>query len=354
VNNDCPADAKSTAECRADSGDCDVAEDCDGVNSDCPPDGFEPNGTSCNDADVCTIDDECQDGICSGNPDICGDGTVQGACGEECDDGNNIDGDGCSAICLFESLSKEDQKCVNSINKGAAKVARAQGGDNTACIKDGGKGKLTGTIEECITSDPKGKVQKAIGKIKVGDCPSPPPWPAIDPNSTSIGDKMVQKELDLIHAIFGSDLDAVVVDMATQKDDAKCQQAIAKAVQKCQDTKLKEFNACKKNKLKGKDTSQAASAGELQDECLGAGPGSIPDGKGKIAGKCITKINDAIAKKCSASDTDALLPGCAGEPLQPCLDQKVECEVCQALNALDGLDRNCDEFDDGVVNQSCP
>ena len=57
-----------------------------GVDNDCPPDGFEPNGTVCNDADVCTADDECQDGVCAGNPDICGDGTVLGACGEECDD----------------------------------------------------------------------------------------------------------------------------------------------------------------------------------------------------------------------------------------------------------------------------
>jgi pimeloyl-ACP methyl ester carboxylesterase len=252
------------------------------------------------------------------------------------------------------ALDKQDQKCVNSINKGAAKIAKAHAGDNSACIKDGSKGKLTGTIEECITSDPKGKVQKAIGKIKVGDCPSPPPWPPIDIDPNSIGDKMIAKELDLIHAIFGSDLDMVVVDMATQKDDAKCQQAIAKAVQKCQDTKLKEFNACKKNKLKGKGTPKAASPGELQAECLGTGVNGIPDGKGKINKACVTKINGAISKKCGTSDTDTLFPGCAGEPLQPCLDQKVECEVCKALNALDGLIRDCDEFDDGVVNDSCP
>ena len=38
----CPADAKSTAECRASAGVCDVAETCDGVGDDCPADAFEP------------------------------------------------------------------------------------------------------------------------------------------------------------------------------------------------------------------------------------------------------------------------------------------------------------------------
>jgi cysteine-rich repeat protein len=306
--------------------------------------------------------EECDDGnndSCDGcsatckTEGTCGDGDLDPVC-EECDDGNNIDGDGCSASCLAEPLDKAQQKCVNSINKGAAKVAKAQGGNNSACIKSGGKGKLTGTIEQCIVPGPKGKVQKAIAKIKVGDCPLPPPWPAIDTNATSIGDKMITKELDLIHAIFGTDLDESIVLAVNDKNGAGCQSALAKAVQKCQDTKLEVFNACKKNRLKGKNTSQAAGAGELEDKCLGTGSNGIPDGKGKIANRCVTKINGAISKKCGTSDTDALFPGCAGEPLQPCLDQKVECAVCKALNALDGLARDCDEFDDGALNESCP
>jgi len=33
---------------------------------------------------------------------FCGDGITQAGLGEECDDGNNVDGDGCSAECLIE------------------------------------------------------------------------------------------------------------------------------------------------------------------------------------------------------------------------------------------------------------
>jgi hypothetical protein len=35
------------------------------------------------------------------------------------------------------------------------------------------------------------------------------------------------------------------------------------------------------------------------------------------------------------------------------IDQKIECEVCRALNALDGLSRDCDEFDNGLPDASC-
>jgi cysteine-rich repeat protein len=100
----CPVDGfePGSTECRGMAGDCDVAENCTGTDPNCPADAFEPDMTSCNDGDQCTLDDECQSGSCVGDPETCGDGTVQGSCGEECDDGNNDDGDGCSADCQLE------------------------------------------------------------------------------------------------------------------------------------------------------------------------------------------------------------------------------------------------------------
>ncbi len=98
----CPADAKRTSVCRPAAGDCDVAESCNGVSNACPSNSLAPNGTSCNDGDVCTSPDECQSGSCVGNAVICGNTTVETSCGEECDDGNTSAGDGCSADCLTE------------------------------------------------------------------------------------------------------------------------------------------------------------------------------------------------------------------------------------------------------------
>lgn len=64
--------------CRADAGDCDVEETCDGALGSCPADDFEPAGTTCtDDGDACT-DDECDGaGLCDhpDKPDTDADGT---------------------------------------------------------------------------------------------------------------------------------------------------------------------------------------------------------------------------------------------------------------------------------------
>ncbi len=101
----CPADAfrPSTFECRAAAGQCDAAELCTGAAADCPADVPQPDGTSCDDGAACTVPDVCVAGQCQGNAAICGDGTTQGGCGEQCDDGNTTSGDGCSATCQLES-----------------------------------------------------------------------------------------------------------------------------------------------------------------------------------------------------------------------------------------------------------
>ena len=40
--------------------------------------------------------------------------------------------------------------------------------------------------------------------------------------------------------------------------------------------------------------------------------------------------------------------------LGDCLDRLVECRVCLGLNAADALNRDCDDFDDGLTNGTCP
>jgi len=134
----CPADAFKAGgtECRAAAGACDVAEACTGSSAACPADGFvaggtecrpsldvacdpaeactgsgpqcpanvfEPNGTACDDGMDCTIPDVCTGGHCVGNSMICGDGTVQLNCNEQCDDGNTTSGDGCSSTCQAQA-----------------------------------------------------------------------------------------------------------------------------------------------------------------------------------------------------------------------------------------------------------
>ena len=291
---------------------------------------------------------------------LCGDGLVNPET-EECDDGNNDDGDGCSACCQLEQVQEKDQqKCIVELNKGFAKVAKAQGKDICQCIKDGAKGKL-GTsptaIEDCLTSDPKMKVAKAKQKaIEKGaqKCTVPPDFGATDPNTANR--VAVEKELKLIHSIFGPDLDAVIIPAAGNPAASKCQVDAAKAAKKCQDTKLKEFIKCKKSGLKNKSgppsvTLPMDTPGDLA-ECMGFDP------KGKIDKACGTQLDDKIDKSCAGLDYATLFPGdCSGEAtlsdFERCVDSLVECQVCLALNEADGLNRDCDLFDDGLANGSC-
>jgi hypothetical protein len=103
----CPPDlfAPATIRCRSRNGVCDVAENCSGTGPECPPDDFaptsavcrpsinegcdpaehctgddrdcpdntrRPDGEPCNDANACTREDFCQNGVCEGeNPVVC-------------------------------------------------------------------------------------------------------------------------------------------------------------------------------------------------------------------------------------------------------------------------------------------
>ena len=108
---------------------CDDGESC--TSDSCSPATgcvFSPRAGPCQDGDACTVSDQCQGGVCvagvAANCDdgvactndrcdpalgcvyeatagcSCGDGVLQG--GEQCDDGNTITGDGCSAGCRVE------------------------------------------------------------------------------------------------------------------------------------------------------------------------------------------------------------------------------------------------------------
>src|SRR5207302_6690195 len=56
------------AVCRPVAGQCDAAETCTGTSITCPADGFEPDGTTCDDGNACTTADACSNGACIGGP----------------------------------------------------------------------------------------------------------------------------------------------------------------------------------------------------------------------------------------------------------------------------------------------
>jgi hypothetical protein len=64
-----------------------VAESCTGSSSACPADGFQANGTACDDGLFCTVNDACSGSVCNGVARVCNSATicVSGSCNETSD-----------------------------------------------------------------------------------------------------------------------------------------------------------------------------------------------------------------------------------------------------------------------------
>jgi cysteine-rich repeat protein len=175
--------------CRPAASACDAEETCDGSGN-CPADEDLPNGTSCDDGDVCTTSDICTNGVCAGSSDLCGDTVLQGACGEECDDGNLTPGDGCSELCLIENCpATVIVGCTDAVQAVLKVVEKSAGKESVKVIlkkfaiqttgSDLGD-PVAGTTEEsaCLYDD-SGNLVVSLNVNRPGDtCDGKPCWKA--------------------------------------------------------------------------------------------------------------------------------------------------------------------------------
>ncbi len=259
-----------------------------------------------------------------------------------------------SAAKAADAQPDEDQAaCINTLNAALRLVVKTHGKQIAKCVKDFAKGKTLSnpTLEDCTTADNKGRIAKATRKTLTGfgkKCDDLPPFGPDNPYA--INEAGVNEDLELVDALFGVDLDAAIRKEDPDKAKSQCQQAVLKTTLKCEDTKLKTFAKCKKDALK--NSTPPILGSELRDACMGQNgtPDGIPDGKDKIFKACVTAIQEkAFVKKCSGVDTSSLIiPQTQAE-----IDALVSCLVCKTLNESDNLDRDCDEFDDGLTNGSC-
>ncbi|MFQ5513414.1 MAG: hypothetical protein ACE5FG_03170 [Myxococcota bacterium] len=243
-------------------------------------------------------------------------------------------------------LEKDEQRCINTLNKNLQKVSAARGKALSSCLKDFAKGD-TGSVPACIDADPKGKIGKAEAKASSEEQKQCATVPSVLAGSAAQNNTLVlAKEEALLEIVFGSDVEAGTLAEADGKDAAKCQQKVVKSLVKCQDTKLKEFNKCKKAALK-----DGGAVPEVEACLSGLATQS------KVARLC-TKVLGDLEKKCVAKQVDLqqVFPQCLSTDAATvfaCLETPLECEVCRALVAADGLSVDCDAFDDGELNNSC-
>jgi hypothetical protein len=263
-----------------------------------------------------------------------------------------------SGPALAQMQSSAQQKCINTLNKDGAAVAKAQGAQNRACIKAAGAGTIGTPALNCFDSDPKLKITKANAKTTKDNTKlcteTPPDFAYTDDNAVNNGGR--GGRLNLIVSLFGNpmDYDTVLASCTTSPAACACQAKIYADANKLADAKLGIFLKCKQAALKAGATSVTAIEDCVYDP---ATPGSIAaDTKGTIQ-KSVAKITADVISKCDDEGVTTAFPGnctsLSGSALGQCIDTIVECRTCQAIVRMDDLTIDCDLFDDGAVNSSC-
>ncbi len=241
--------------------------------------------------------------------------------------------------------SAEQQACINALNKAGTKVAATQAKENAACLKNAAAG-VQPNAQACLTADAKLKVTKAMdktGDAEVKKCTTAPDFGRASVATINGGAR--NEEVNLVAEIFGPDLTPAVISAASDSIGAACQLAVMKAYEKVAATKLKVFLKCKKAGLKAGTIFSQATLEACFDTV--AADGSVA--------KAVAKLGPTITKKCPGVNIAAAFPGVCASAIDfpACVDTRVECRACLMLDAMDGLGRDCDLFDDGVANGSC-
>lgn len=114
---------------------------------------------------------------------------------------------------------------------------------------------------------------------------------------------------------------------------------------------MREFNSCKKSGMKIQTITDTGGI----EACLGADP------KGKVAKACnplTGKILADLNSRCVSAGTDltvafAACNNTAAGDVATCIDERIKCRTCLALNAGDNLANDCDLYDNGASDLSC-
>lgn len=247
-----------------------------------------------------------------------------------------------------QAQSKPQQKCINAMNKGMAKVGGTQLKAVAKCASDFAKAKNL-DAQACYNTSPKVvTAQTKLCDSEPKKCTEMPDFGFSGCGST--GGTAAYFATQYAGEVFGEvDPNAGITLCAGDKDGCKCQGKALKSSNKLYSTRLKTYNKCKKTVLKDK-TTPATSAADLA-ACLQVDP------KMKIA-KGVTKLGGAITKKCAAVAIPFAAGDCAGlggDPLRDCLDERTRCGACLTAEAADNLfgEIDCDLYDDGESNGSC-
>ncbi len=267
-------------------------------------------------------------------------------------------------VAMAVEQSKDQQKCLNGILKRGRKVTGTVLKEGRTCVKKAAKGKLGAvTGQDCLTGDLKGKIAKAESKVTSQAAKSC--GTALDPEFPDFGFTEAatvslahnEETIDTFGDLFLDDLDTALAGGAATDPGGRCASTLPNALRKVADGMQKEYGSCIKSGLKGASVIDTAG----METCLDA---IKTDSRGRVA-KAVGRVAGQLVAKCPGGNLDAIFPGMVeictrytlgtdANDLGTCSGLRMSCRACRTMNAAHGLDRDCDLYDNGAVDGTCP
>lgn len=268
--------------------------------------------------------------------------------------------DAVKLVPAVSSVGSKQRNCVKQmLLKGISKggVLGKQNGANRKCVSDAGKGKLAGeTAEQCVLAD--SKVTKAadkVTKLESSKClADPAQLPVFGyPGEGGIEAPIISgagktQSLALLDDVFGTALDAAIIDAGTNPDGQKCQADAIKRINQVAEEMLKAAIGAADSGLAG---GSVLTPGAMHQALATA----IDDDTSSKIAKRLTKLEEKLDDNCVSADVDlsVAFPGACNtavdaQTLASCLTKRARCHACLAWNIAADLGAACDRFDDGV------
>jgi hypothetical protein len=269
-----------------------------------------------------------------------------------------------------EVQTRAQRHCLNGLADAAVRVARAQADDAGECLHAFARGRVerlglgaqTRTAEACLTNDVTGRVARALDRTLRRDTNRCRERPEQLPDFAYRGAGPVNvaargQTAALAEDLFGPLLDDVLEPAKDSPGSAACQEAVADASGEVLDAGARVAADAQRDALRGRRRQAVDSALELETALLS---GLARDAGGRLT-RARTRLQRDVVDACVGTEQafTALFPGvCAGAvgtgELAACVDRTALCRLCRAQNGMGGLALDCDGFDDGVPNLTCP
>ena len=337
----------SSTECRADTGDCDVAEYCTGSDADCPADVFEPEGTFCGGMPgACEEQDTCDGaGTCDDNG-FKDSSTECRASAGDCDIAETCSGD--SADCPADAFEPDTTECRGAA--GDCDVAEFCTGSDAACPAD------AKSTDECRASAGDCDVAEVCDGVS-NDCPAD----AFEPDTTEC--RGAAGDCDVAEFCTGSD--AACPADAKSTDECRASAGDCDIAEVCDGVS----NDCPADAFEPDTTECRGAAGDcdVAEFCTGSDAACPADAKSTdecraSAGDCdVAEVCDGVSNDCPADAFEPDTTECRGaagdcDVAEFCTGSDAACPAdAKSTDECRAAAGDCDiaEVCDGVSND-CP